>query len=181
MLRAARMADPPREQVNSPRLSQPPMDLRPRRALCPPRFASRAPNPDSCLPRLQEAILAGAPRGGPPAVANRAQARPSRLMHGSVWQRSRRAAWPVRLRLSAVARTKSCTLCRVRAGRSFGSEAVAKTGARGSCCVMKPSIASTGWVVCGRRAVQERLCHAPRGPCMSMCAVITSAEFSDVM
>ena len=76
-------------------------------------------NPDSCLPPcLQEAILAGAPRGGPPVVASRAQACPSRPTPGSVWQRSRRAAWPVRRRLSAVTRTNPVPSCRrVRAER----------------------------------------------------------------
>ena len=116
------MADPPREQVNPLRLTQLPMTLRPRRALCPPRFASRAPILTRASPRACRR---------PSWLARRAADRRS-------WRAERRRARPVRrpaLCGSArgarrgrsdggcrwFARTKSYTLCRVRAGRSFGS------------------------------------------------------------
>ena len=84
------------------------------RALPAPICEPRA-NPDCASPRACRRPSSGAPRGGPPAVASRAQACPSRPTPGSVWQRSRRAAWPVRRRLSAVARTNPvavpCAVC----------------------------------------------------------------------
>jgi hypothetical protein len=152
VLRAARMTNPPREQVNPPRRPRLPMALRSRRALCPPRFASRAPNPDSCPIRAcrRPSWLARRAVDRRPWRAERRRARPVRCpalcgsAHGARLGRSgggcRRLLVPNPVRAVCVL---GGLLGRCAAPRPGGS---GEDGSARLVCVVKPSIASTGWV-----------------------------------